>query len=207
MESFLIKNRAARALQSNKRSRGFTLIEMLISVAIFSVVMVIALGALLAMAESDRKAQTLKSVINNLNFSLDAMTRSMRTGVNYDCGATGGTTAVPRDCAATPATSIGFLSSDSQGGLPVTVRYCRGNGSTCSTTGTAVLVSKGSAVFSPITASEVVVTNLQFYVAGAQGTGLQPHVVILLSGRVPVSASQTSSFDLHTSVTQRLYDQ
>src|SRR3989344_2583434 len=110
--------------------------------------------------------------------------------------------AAPRDCAATAATSIAFLSSDNQ-----TVRYCRGNGSTCSTSGTAVLVSKGSAALAPITASEVTITNLQFYVSGAEDAALQPHVVILLSGNVPVSSSQTSSFDLQTSVTQRLYDQ
>ena len=183
------------------KKRGFTLIEMLVSVAIFSVVMVIALGSLLAMSESDRKAQTLKSVINNLNFSLDAMSRSMRTGINYDCGASGGTTATPHDCASTPATSIGFLSADNQ-----TVRYCRGNGSACNPAGTAILVSKGSAAFSPLTASEVVITNLQFYVTGAQAASLQPHIVILLSGNVPVSSGQSSTFDLQTSVTQRLYD-
>lgn len=183
-------------------SQGFTLIEILVSVAIFATVMVIALGALLSMTESDRKAQTLKSVINNLNFSLDAMSRAMRTGVNYHCDVAQTPVTTPRDCASTPATSVAFLSAEGQ-----TVRYCRGNGSACSSTGTAVLVSKGTGAYSPLTASEVTITNLQFYVTGATDSQLQPHVVILLSGRVPVSASQTSTFDLQTSVTQRLYDQ
>jgi len=52
----------------------------------------------------------------------------------------------------------------------------------------------------------VIITNLQFYVAGAETAAVQPHVVILLSGQVPVGGSQVSSFDLQTSVTQRLYD-
>lgn len=184
--------------------RGFTLIEILVSVAIFSVVMVISLGALLSMSESDRKAQTLKSVINNLNFSLDAMSRSMRTGVNYHCDVTQLPVTTPRDCtqASAGATSIAFLSADNQ-----VIKYCRGNGSTCDSAGTAVLVSKNGAAYAPLTASEVVITNLQFYVTGAETSLLQPHTVILLSGKVPVSASQTSSFDLETSVTQRLYDQ
>jgi prepilin-type N-terminal cleavage/methylation domain-containing protein len=204
MKRYLTKTKEPllQPITHNLSSRGFTLIEMLVSVAIFSMVMVIALGALLAMSESDRKAQTLKSVINNLNFSLDAMTRSLRTGVNYHCDVGQGTVTVPRDCAATPATSIAFLSSDNQ-----TVRYCRGNGSTCSVSGTAILVSKGASPLAPITASEVAITNLQFYVSGAQDAALQPHVMILLSGTVPVSARQSSSFDLQTSVTQRLYDQ
>ncbi len=181
---------------------GFTLIEILVSVAIFSTVMVIALGALLSMTESDRKAQTLKSVINNLNFSLDAMSRSMRTGINYHCDVGVGTITSPRDCSVTAATSIAFFSADSQ-----TTQYCRGNGTTCSSSGTAILVKKGTGAFAPLTASEVTITNLQFYVTGAESATVQPHVVILLSGQVPVSASQASTFDLQTSVTQRLYDQ
>jgi hypothetical protein len=53
----------------------------------------------------------------------------------------------------------------------------------------------------------VTITNLQFYVTGATDAQVQPHIVILLSGEVDVSVSQTSTFDLQTSVTQRLYDQ
>lgn len=164
--------------------------------------MVISLGALLSMSESDRKAQTLKSVINNLNFTLDAMSRLMRTGLNYHCDVASLPVTTPRDCAATPATSIAFLSAEGQ-----TIRYCRGDGSTCSSSGAAVLVSKNGGAYSPLTASEVTITNLEFYVTGAESAEVQPHVVILLSGKVPVSLSQSSAFDLQTSVTQRLYDQ
>ncbi len=182
-------------------NKGFTLIEILVSVAIFATVMTMALGALLAMSESDRKAQTLKSVINNLNFSLDAMSRSMRTGVNYHCDVSVGTVTSPRDCA-TGATSMAFRSAEGQ-----SVRYCLGNGSSCSSSGTAVLVSKNGGSYAPLTASEVTVTNLEFYVKGAEDTALQPYVAIYLSGEVPVGGLQTSTFDLQTSVAQRLYDQ
>src|SRR3989338_987870 len=118
--------------------RGFTLIEMLVSVAIFSVVMLIALGSLLAMSESDRKAQTLKSVINNLNFSLDSMSRTIRTGTMYHCDVAQGSISAPRDCAVTAATSFAFLAADG-----VAVYYCLGSGSTCSSSGTAILRSVG----------------------------------------------------------------
>lgn len=190
--------------QSPHLRRGFTLIEILVSVAIFTTVMTIALGALLAMSESDRKAQTLKSVINNLNFSLDAMSRSIRTGINYHCDVSTGTITAPRDCeqASSGATSMAFLSAEGQ-----TVRYCRGDDSACDPSGSAVLVSKGGSSYAPLTATEVTITNLRFYVTGAEDPQVQPHVVILLSGEVPVSGTQTSSFDLQTSVTQRLYDQ
>jgi hypothetical protein len=87
------------------------------------------------------------------------------------------------------------------------VRYCRGNGDACSSSGTAVLVSKNGSSYAPLTSTEVTITNLQFYVTGATDAQVQPHIVILLSGEVDVSVSQTSTFDLQTSVTQRLYDQ
>lgn len=190
-----------KPILSSSAAGGFTLIEILVSVAIFTTVMTISLGALLAISESDRKAQTIKSVVNNLNFTLDAMSRSMRTGVNYHCDVSVTPVTTTRDCAA-GATSMAFLSAENQ-----TIQYCRGNGSTCSSSGTAVLVSKNGAAFAPLTASEVTITNLQFFVTGAQGATLQPYVVILLSGTIPVSATQSSTFDLQTSVAQRLYDQ
>ena len=181
--------------------RGFTLIEMLVSVAIFATVMVIALGALLSMSESDRKSQTLKSVINNLNFSLDSMSRSLRTGDNYHCDAAVPPVTDPRDCIASVASSIAYRS-----GAGSTVVYCRGTGTACSSSGVAVLRSiNGGVTFAPITSPEVVISNLTFYVVGAQSATIQPKVTILLSGAVQVSGSQQSQFNLQTSVTERLY--
>lgn len=200
---------------THKNPKGFTLIEMLVSVAIFAVVMVIALGALLAISESDRKAQTLKSIINNLNFALDSMSRSVRTGLNYHCGSAG-TLSDPDDCISTPETSFAFQAADG-----ATVRYCRGNGTLCNASGTAILRSVStvnSGAFAPITSSEVQISRLLFYVIGAEGPTIQPKVTIVVSGYVQVSGGATSqtdcgtnsatcsTFNLQTSVTQRLYD-
>ena len=174
---------------------------MLVSVAIFSTAMVIALGALLSMSESDRKSQTLKSVINNLNFSLDGMSRSMRTGDNYHCDVAVLPVTGPRDCIAAGASSMAYRS-----GTGSTVVYCRGTGTACSSSGVAILRSvNGGVTFAPITSPEVIVSNLTFYVIGAQSTTVQPKVTILLSGAVQVTAAQQSQFNLQTSVTQRLY--
>ncbi|MBP6858336.1 MAG: prepilin-type N-terminal cleavage/methylation domain-containing protein [Candidatus Pacebacteria bacterium] len=65
--------------------RGFTLVEMIVSLAVFSVVAVVALGALVKIVSANRKAQTLQTSITNLNFALDAMSREMRTGGAYTC--------------------------------------------------------------------------------------------------------------------------
>jgi prepilin-type N-terminal cleavage/methylation domain-containing protein len=188
--------------------RGFTLIEMMVAVGIFAIAMTIALGSLLALAESDRKAETFKSVINNLNFSLESMSRTIRTGSTYHCDASSVPLTIARDCAATGATSVAFQAADSTQG---TVAYCLGNGSTCSTTGTAILRSVNGGTYASITSPEVVITSLLFYVTGAAEapSTIQPKVTILITGRVlsaPNSTVKQTTFNLQTSVTQRLYD-
>lgn len=189
-------------------AKGFTLVEMMVSVAIFTIVMVIALGSLLAMSESDRKAQTLKSVINNLNFSLDSMSRSIRTGSVYHCDASQLPVSATRDCISTPASSFAYQAAT---GNTIVYKLETSNATLCgqpaSAVGCILRSIDGGNNYSAITSSEVYVNALKFYVIGAQGAGVQPKVTILMSGQVTVTATQNSLFNLQTSVTQRLYDQ
>ncbi len=218
-------------------TRGFTLIEMLVSVAIFTTVMVIALGALLSLSEADRKAEVLNSAINNLSFGMEGMSRSLRTGHSYHCGISG-TASDPQDCGAStnyPYTSaqsyIAFMVTDGSvsgcvAGNNCTVSYCLGstktnscsvgvsgtkcdtaNGYTCS-----ILRSVNGGSLLPLTAADISITNLGFYVIGSLrksatgGDSVQPKVTILMSASIPITPTQSSSFNLQTSVVQRLYD-
>jgi hypothetical protein len=173
-------------------------------VAIFSTVMVIALGALLSMSESDRKSQSLKAVINNLNFSIDSLTRSLRVGDAYHCDASVGTVTVGRDCQIAPgASSIAFHSANGS-----TVVYCRGTNTACDPAGTEVLRSQdGGVTFAAITAPEVAISNLNFYVIGAESATVQSKATILMSGTVKINGAQQTQFSLETSVTQRLFQE
>lgn len=184
-------------------ARGFTLVEMLVSVAIFSVVMTIALGALLSMSEGDRKVQTLKSVVNNLNFAVDSMSRALRTGTTYHCDITQGTPESVRDCTSTPASSVSFRNADG-----ATVGYCL-QGTVLRRAATTGLLptSCANSEFIPVTSNEVQISTLSFFVTGAAQNGVQPKVSIIMSGTVRVSEGETSPFNLQTSVTQRFYDQ
>lgn len=188
---------------------GFTLIEMLVSTAIFTVVMTIALGALLSMSESDRKAQTLKSVINNLNFSLDSISRNVRTGSSYHCGSNSG-----GDCTTPPGgTYVAFTLAD---GTPLAYRLEKPStdpsaGSVCNQAvniGCLARSTDGGITWAAVTAPEVVITNLSFYLLGsATGDQIQPKLTILMSGTVTVTGARQTVFNLETTVTQRLYDQ
>jgi len=172
----------------------------MVSVAIFTTVMVISLGALLSISAAARKAETLKSVMNNLNFALEGMSRTIRTGANYNCAGAG-------DCP-TGGTSLSLLSSSNQ---TVYYRFETANGTLCGQTGTVGCITRsldGGATYLPLTASEVVISNFRFYLTGATaGDNAQPKVTIALSGYVNIGASVPSAFNLQTSVTQRIYDQ
>ncbi len=194
-------------------SRGFSLIEMLVAVAIFAVVMTMALGALLAMAESDRRAQTLKSVVNNLNFVLDSMSRSIRTGQSYHCDTTVTPITTTRDCAATSANSFAYLPSGVASNRTIYRLETTGgaNAALCgqplARVGCILRSTDGGTTYSAVTSSEVYITTLHFNVLGStSGDFFQPKLTIRLAGEVTTSATQKSVFNLQTSITQRLYD-
>lgn len=191
--------------EANMQQKGFTLIELMVSVTIFIIVMTISLGALLAMSEADRKAEGIKSVMNNLNFALESMARTIRTGFGYGCNGSTGT-----DCINGAG---GYrLSLTAANGNDVT--YCLGSAGSClvSTSCTAgstctILRSIEGGTFSSLTAPEVNIENLSFFVQGSPpGNAVQARVIITLNGTVTLSG-QVTDFRLQTSVTQRLYDQ
>ncbi len=193
--------------------KGFTLIELLVSVAIFSIVMVMALGALLALSSADRRAETLKSGIDNLTFALDSMSRAIRTGSNYRCGS-GGTITSPQDCAS-GANYISFLASN---GVQTSYRLdmVQDNTSQCAQTQLpygCIERQLGSGVWIPITSPDIVLQNsgFLFHVVGSvpasAGDNIQPKVTITASSTVLISATQRTGVFMQTTVTQRIYDQ
>lgn len=67
------------------KQHGFTLIEMIVSLGVFSVVITISVGALLMLVATNSQLQGEQSVMTNLSFALDSMTREIRTGTSYYC--------------------------------------------------------------------------------------------------------------------------
>jgi prepilin-type N-terminal cleavage/methylation domain-containing protein len=69
----------------NKEKKGFTLVEMIVSLFVFSIAALVASGAFLSIISADKKAQSAKTVINNLNYSLESISREVRLGSSYYC--------------------------------------------------------------------------------------------------------------------------
>lgn len=181
------------------QQHGFTLIEMLVSVALFAIVMLIMGGALLSLTYANRKAQALQSVMNNLNISLDSMVRGIRMGNNYRCGSA---TPSVADCATggsalyiTPYGSDSAQRSQDWGFIydSATQRLYK-------------VVGSGQQI--ALTAPEVKISSMTFYVVGTtRGDTTQPKVVITIKGSVTGSTLlSNSTFNIQATAVQRLLD-
>lgn len=72
-----------RLLQYSKKSNhGFTLIELVVSIAIFSILVLAAVDVMISVFKAQAKAISLKDVLDNMRFSLELMSRELRTGSN-----------------------------------------------------------------------------------------------------------------------------
>ena len=171
------------AFNSSFRSRreGFTLIEMIVAVAIFAVVITISLGSFLNISDIQKKAMAFRAVNDNLNFAVEIMAREMRTGTGYCASACG-------------PSSFNFTNSD--GGK---VEYILDGGT--------IKRSLNGGAFLALTSSEVEISGLKFILRGeAVGDGLQPFVTIIMRGLVEWKTGMKSELNLQTTVSQRAID-
>ncbi|MBI2673940.1 MAG: type II secretion system protein [Candidatus Zambryskibacteria bacterium] len=170
--------------------KGFTLIELMVAVSIFIIVMTISMGSIIGVFDANRKSKSLKTVLNNLNLTVESMAKEMRFGKNYHCGS--GTITVPQNCPGGD-NLMGFLSSDN---LQIIYRL----------TGTTIEKSVNGGTYVAVTAPEIVIDNLTFYTLGA-GTSntLQPKVIIKIQSHAGAKTGR-SDFTLQTLVSQRALD-
>lgn len=188
---------------------GFTLVEMLIAFGIFAIIMVISAGSLISLINASNRAQHLKTVVNNLHFAFENMSRNIRTGTLYHCDIGRGSAAQPRECPDEGASSVAFTSRTGV----LTIYQLNAAGHIDRTVGSESAV--------PITAPEVRVETLKFYVDGAcpaRNTGQgriddcpgsddeQPRILIVARGVMTGKGGIESRFDIQTLVSQRQLD-
>lgn len=178
---------------------GFTLIEVMVAVGIFSVVMVVSIGALLSLADANRKTQALQSVLYNLNTSIDGMVRAIRMGSQYQV-ANGGAelSFLPYGAPSSNADERWIYRWDDtngDGNPDRLVKVYKPQGFT-----TRVTV--------PLTGKEVTIDKARFYVDGEDPADLlQPRVMIILQGKAGADkVKTTTTFSIQASATQRLLD-
>ncbi len=194
-------------LRKTTHTAGFTLVEMIVAVALFAIVMLVSVSTLLALVNANRKAQALQSVINNLSIALDSIARSARMGSVYhgaggdgSCGGSdyenpsdcinGGTILAFRPYGSTPADPPWIYLFD-----PSTHELKR------SVTGSLLDASS-------ITAPEVTIDDLKFYVVGTTpGDSSQPKIIIIVKGSAgTVGSTARTTFHVQATAVQRVLD-
>lgn len=172
--------------------RGYSLLEMIVSVGIFGIVMLAATGAYLSLIKLDREARATNDLANNLTFAVDSMARAIRTGTAYKCN---NSSASP-NCTSTAGTSFGFLDSESPARSIV---Y---------TLSSNQIVATINGTTYPITDPRVRIESMSFYVRGVgTGDGTQPNVTFTIVGSLQTDAGQSPrTFTLQSGATQRFLD-
>ena len=175
-------------------SRGFTLVEIIVAVGIFVTVVTISLGAIVSLYNANNKSQSLASVINNLNYSVESMIRDVRFATTYHCGT--GTWTEPQNCTIESGGGT-YLALNTASSL-IIYKYEAGK------------ISKstdGGVTYTDVTSSEVTIDYAKFYVYYATpGDEFQPQVQLIVRGYAGDRPVDESRFDIQTTISQRALD-
>lgn len=177
---------------------GFTLVEMLVAVSLFSIVMVVSVGTLIVLLSAAGVAQTAQSLTSNLSFAFDSMSRNIRTGYEYYC--TGTVTpdgnSLPsgtQDCE--DGNSV-FVFTEGQSGNRIAYRF------DSATEALYQKVEDGS--WLRLTSEEIAIDAFQFILVGSLGGDeTQPTARMLLSARAAAGIAEINPIYLQTTVTSK----
>lgn len=214
-------------IYKNKFKKGFTLLETLVSVSIFTIVITVGLSALLNANSLDHKSKDLRAIIDNLSFIMEDISRNIRVGTHYRCydataawdGTDYGLPQIeePRSCTGTVgagAEAIAFEPSNGVDGNPLDQWvYKLENGNIYKSED-----GGSSAGFSELNKpGEIIINSFStFSVTGAEDpppTGIcnasndcqQPLIIIKISGYINYKGTQTP-FALQNTISQRFGD-
>jgi type II secretory pathway pseudopilin PulG len=180
---------------SRSSTAGFTLVEILVATFIFMIIMLAAIGALVSVSNGAKKAKALRAAMDNVNYAMDNMSRSLRLGSLYHCN-----TSIPilppspvtSDCYGDSA--IAFIPAHHA----ITDTKFELDGPS----GQILKYTNGQPPIS-LTAPEVEVTDLAFYVNGSDtGDIFQPSIFMRVKGKVTVNGEVTA-FALQNFISQR----
>lgn len=174
-------------------AKGFTLVELMVAVFVFSFVSAIATNFVVTSAHASRRALAQQVLLDQMSYTAEYMTRALRRagkelnnppgclsarGLNYEVGAN--------------ATSVAFVDD-------------RGRCRSFFLADGAIQERVGSESGVALTASGVDITGLKFLARGeGQGDSLQPRITFAI--RATSREDRGYEFLLQSTVSQRRYD-
>jgi prepilin-type N-terminal cleavage/methylation domain-containing protein len=207
---FVSKNMISK-IQKIKNQAGFTIIETMIAMSLFTVLITVGMGATLDAINQHKQAENMRTAMDGLNFAIEDMARNIRLGSNLHCDTpavdpiTGNP--IPHDCPDTSGSTNVLMFNDLNGGIvtyAITPDY-----STLPAPVAGILQKQvGSNPVQKMLPPEVVIEFAKsgFTVRGAvPGDSGQPTVVIRLAGYVKYKTIK-SNFAVQTTVALRALD-
>src|SRR3989344_2963024 len=162
------------------KNRGFTLIELIVALGLFSIIMVITTGGFVRFLKTERQALSFVSVNNNLGAAIEQMAKEIRTGKNF---CTNGQSCQSPDV-------LSFVNSKG-----VEVPYCLESGAGKRNEGQDC--SSGQ----EITGSKVSVGYLNFIVS--DNDNYPPRITILIGANPNNESASIYTANLQTTVSSR----
>ena len=179
---------------------GFTLVELLVAITLFSIIVAVAVGGFAGMLRTERQISSLITADTNVSFVIEQMAREIRTGSDFCPLGTGGAPLCncPQTDSTTGALSCrNFAFTNAQGQL---VEYALQNG--------ILEKSIDSGVsFVPVTGANIVIPYFNTLVFGTTpGDHWTPRITIQIgvASKDPTLVGQ--GLRLQTSVSARAID-
>lgn len=184
------------------------LVELIVAVFVFSIIMTVGVGSLIIGVDANKKTQSLKSVLNNLDIALDTMTKTIAVGTSYYCGTNNQAPPGTIDCPEGD-TSFSFLMNEDLNGdglINDTITYSFDFDEKGGYISRTMHREGGRSI--RMTAPEVNITDMRFFVTGSMpGDLYQPKVRIVINGVSQAGPrNEPTEFMVQTLVSQRIPD-
>lgn len=205
-------------LKIKNNTKGFTLIELMVVVALFTTILVVAVGALFSAQAINTKLQQTQMILDGVNLSIEEMVRDIRYGSVFYCtnNDTGVLDQIHQRLSCIYPNGGNILFFKPANALTSTysendrIAYYISNGSLFKKE-----FPEGITTEEPvqITASDIIVENLNFYIKGAEanstGDYIQPVVTLSISGVTNPSQPNVTPvrFSVQTTSSTRKIDQ
>jgi type II secretory pathway pseudopilin PulG len=201
---------------------GFSMVEMIVSIGLFTTLMLIIVGSFLSVTDAARKARSTRIALDNVSSAVDYMAREIRLGSYFRCETDtvldAGYLADPNGNPASCSYSSGggnILAFERAGGSLTGFNHqldqlvfwyeVDGNG-----VGRLRRSTASGANPEDLTAPEINITDFRFYVYGTDHAGVnpanadQPRITIVIRGVAGGNKAKTQvSFSLQTTLSAR----
>lgn len=191
-----------RKIFYSPNSFGFTLVEALVAMSIFTIILLSTVDMMLIVIKAQDTTSRIQAITDNARASLELITKEMRTGIGYQMN---------HIC--TPPSLPGEIHFESTSGKrvyyfdPVTHAIYRAiNIDITSPAQCFDALATGPQPFQPFTSPEVVVETFAFQLYGAAPGSSDGQPVVAITMKIKPSGALGAPVSVQTSVTRRVRD-